>query len=222
MSAAIFLGGGRRARIVTAPGRISVALVCRPYSAIRSLTPRPITAKIELPERRASMLRIPRVSSAHLALVAFVAATPATAFAQLTKAGVVTTLLGTATVSRAALSQPLPLKFKDDVFVQDRVITGDDSVARILLGGKAIVTVRERSSLTITEVPGVSTVNVGEGRAAIAVVKERMKPGETVEIRTPNAIAGIRGTIVVVEVDRVSAQAGSSSNAVYTTRFTVI
>jgi hypothetical protein len=157
-----------------------------------------------------------------LVLVALALISPASAFAQLTKAGVVTTLQGTATVTRASLSQPQPLKFRDDVFVQDRVVTGDDSVARILLGGKAIVTVRERSSLTISESPGVSTVNVGEGRAAIAVVKERMKPGETVEIRTPNAIAGIRGTIVVVEVDRVSAQAGSSANAVYTTRFTVI
>jgi len=155
-------------------------------------------------------------------VVALALISPASAFAQLTKAGVVTTLQGTATVTRASLSQPQPLKFRDDVFVQDRVVTGDDSVARILLGGKAIVTVRERSSLTISESPGVSTVNVGEGRAAIAVVKERMKPGETVEIRTPNAIAGIRGTIVVVEVDRVSAQAGSSSNAAYTTRFTVI
>src|SRR5881628_3291823 len=95
-----------------------------------------------------------RIQWVRLALVAFVVATPSTAFAQLTKAGVVTTLLGTATVSRAALSQPVPLKFKDDVFAQDRVATGDDSIARILLGGKAIVTVRERSSLTITEVPG--------------------------------------------------------------------
>src|SRR5437773_10359879 len=163
-----------------------------------------------------------RIQWVRLALTALVVAVPATAFAQPTKAGVVSTVLGTATVSRASLSQPVPLKFKDDVFAQDRVSTGDDSVARILLGGKAIVTVRERSSLTISESPGVSTVNVGEGRAAIAVVKERMKPGETVEIRTPNAIAGIRGTIVVVDVDRVSAQAGSSSNAAYTTRFTVI
>ena len=105
--------------------------------------------------------------------------------------------------------------------MQDRVITGDDSVARILLGGKAIVTVRERSSLTITEVPGVSTVNVGVGRAAIAVAKERMKPGETVEIRTPNAVAGIRGTIVIVEVDQTTAQAVPSP-AAFTTRFTVI
>src|SRR5439155_25724585 len=148
-----------------------------------------------------------------LVLVALTLISPASAFAQLTKAGVVTTLLGTATVSRASLSQPLPLKFKDDVFVQDRVITGDDSVARILLGGKAIVTVRERSSLTITEAPSVSTVNVGVGRAAIAVAKERMKPGETVEIRTPNAVAGIRGTIVIVEVDQTTAQAVPSPAA---------
>ena len=150
-----------------------------------------------------------------LTLTALVVAAPATAFAQPTKAGVVTTVVGTATVARASLSQPVPLKFKDDVFAQDRVSTGDDSVARILLGGRAIVTVRERSSLTITEVPHVSTIDVGVGRAAIAVAKERMKPGETIEIRTPNAVAGIRGTIVIVEVDQGPA-------AALTTRFTVI
>src|SRR5256885_5840885 len=155
-----------------------------------------------------------RIQWVRRALTALVVAVPATAFAQPTKAGVVTTVLGTATVSRASLSQPVPLKFKDDVFAQDRVSTGDDSVARILLGGKAIVTVRERSSLTITEVPHVSTIDVGVGRAAIAVAKERMKPGETIEIRTPNAVAGIRGTIVVVEVDQ--------GPAALTTRFTVI
>ncbi len=132
----------------------------------------------------------------------------------------VTTVLGTATVARASLSQPVPLKFKDDVFAQDRVSTGDDSVARILLGGRAIVTVRERSSLTITEVPHVSTIDVGVGRAAIAVAKERMKPGETIEIRTPNAVAGIRGTIVVVEVDRTTVPA--AQGPAFTTRFTVI
>src|SRR2546422_3677760 len=155
-----------------------------------------------------------RIQWVRLALVALVVAAPASAFAQPTKAGVVTTVRGTATVSRASLSQPVPLKFKDDVFAQDRVSTGDDSAARILLGGRAIVTVRERSSLTITEVPHVSTIDVGVGRAAIAVAKERMKPGETIEIRTPNAVAGIRGTIVVVEVDQ--------GPAALTTRFTVI
>jgi len=53
-----------------------------------------------------------------LVLVALALISPASAFAQLTKAGVVTTLQGTATVTRASLSQPQPLKFRDDVFVQ--------------------------------------------------------------------------------------------------------
>src|SRR5712664_481223 len=59
-------------------------------------------------------------------------------------AGVVTTLQGTATVTRVSTAQPgpqiLPLKFKDPVQYQDRVETGDQSLARILLGGKAVVT----------------------------------------------------------------------------------
>src|SRR2546428_14058659 len=113
-----------------------------------------------------------------LVLVALALISPASAFAQLTKAGVVTTLQGTATVTRASLSQPQPLKFRDDVFVQDRVVTGDDSVARILLGGKAIVTVRERSSPTSPQSPGAPTANSAEGRAAHASVKYRLKPGE--------------------------------------------
>ena len=34
--------------------------------------------------------------------------------------GVVTTLAGQATVARAALASPVPLRFKDDVFLRDR------------------------------------------------------------------------------------------------------
>lgn len=146
---------------------------------------------------------------------------PAVAGAQLTKAGVVTTLQGTATVARATAARPLPLRFKDDVFVQDRITTGDDSVARILLGGKAIVTVRERSVLTITEVPGTSTIELGIGKIALAVVKERMKSGETIEIRTPNAVAGIRGTVLITEVEQKTAQLGAGA-AAFTSRFTVL
>ena len=70
----------------------------------------------------------------------------------------------------------------------------------MLLGGKAIVTARERSVVTITEVPGLSTIDVVSGRVSVAVDKSRMRPGEIVEIKTPNAVSGIRGTIVVAEV----------------------
>jgi hypothetical protein len=55
--------------------------------------------------------------------------------------------------------------------------------------------------LTITEVPGVATVQLGEGRISVAVSKALMKPGEVIEIKTPNAVTAIRGTVVVAEVE---------------------
>jgi hypothetical protein len=114
------------------------------------------------------------------------------------RVGVVTTVVGPVTVARASAA-PAPLKFKDDIFLRDRVTTGDDAITRILLGGKVIVTARERSTLTITEVPGLSTIDLMSGRIAVAVDKTRMKPGERVDVRTPNAIAGVRGTVLIVE-----------------------
>ena len=114
--------------------------------------------------------------------------------------GIVTTLEGAVTVARASLPQPAALKFKDQVFVRDRIVTGDSAVVRILLGGKATVTARERSVLVISEGPGTSTISLSYGQIAVAVVKSRMNPGESVEIRTPNAVAAVRGTVVIAEV----------------------
>src|SRR5438552_12691778 len=116
------------------------------------------------------------------------------------RAGVVATLKGKVAVVRASSSVLTPVKFRDAVFVRDRITTGKDSFARVLLGGKAVVTIREFSAVTITEVPGVATVDVGGGRVAVAVARERMRPGDLVEVRTPNAVAGIRGTVIVAEV----------------------
>jgi FecR-like protein len=125
---------------------------------------------------------------------------PATAFAQATKAGVVTTLEGNVTAARAVAAQPVVLKFKDDVFLQDRVVTGEQSFARLLLGGKAVVSIRERSAVTITEVPGRSTIDIESGKIALSVAGDRMQPGEVINIKTPNAVAGVRGTVVVAQV----------------------
>src|SRR6266446_787284 len=139
---------------------------------------------------------------------------PASASAQVTKAGVVTTLEGNVTAARTAGTQPVALKFKDDVFVNDRVVTGDRSLARLLLGGKAVVTVRERSALTITEVPGRSTIDLDSGKVAVAVAKDKMRPGEQIEVKTPNAVAAVRGTVFVVEVIRASASASNAQGGV--------
>jgi hypothetical protein len=146
---------------------------------------------------------------------------PPAAFAQGERAGVVTTLEGNVTARRVALPDPVSLKFKDDVFLQDTVTTGDKSLARMLLGGKAVVTVRERSVLKITEVPGRSTIELETGKFALAVAREKMRPGEEIQIRTPNAIAGVRGTVVITEVNRQTAQLGAAAAAVLT-RFYVL
>ena len=116
------------------------------------------------------------------------------------RVGVVTNLEGTVMVARLTEPEAQPLRFKDDVYVHDRITTGERSVVRVLLGGKATVTARERSVLTITEVPGVATVELGEGRISVAVSKAMMKRGEIIEIKTPNAVTAIRGTVVVAEV----------------------
>ncbi len=130
--------------------------------------------------------------------------------------GVVTTLSGTVTVARAALPAPQPLKFKDDVFERDRISTAERSIVRVLLGGKALITVRELSSLTITEEASRSTVDLASGKVAVGVAHQRMRPGEIIEIRTPNAIAAVRGTVLVVELIPVP---GTNR---FTTRVTVV
>src|SRR3989442_14827747 len=89
-----------------------------------------------------------------LATLAFVALSPVVATGQPAKVGIVTTLEGNVTARRAALPRPISLKFKDDVFCHDTINTGERSLARVLLGGKSIGRIRERSAVTISEAPG--------------------------------------------------------------------
>ena len=145
------------------------------------------------------MSLVKRVIAALLLTGAAALLLASSSFAQ-ERVGVVTTIEGSATVARVALPEPRPLRYKDDLFLRDRITTGERSLVRVLLGGKATVTARERSVLTITEVPGLATIHLGSGRAAVAVVKGLMKPGEVIEIRTPNAVTAIRGTVVIAEV----------------------
>lgn len=117
--------------------------------------------------------------------------------------GVVTALQGQATVSRAALPQPAPLRFKENVFFRDQIATKERSTLRLLLGGKGVLTIREQSQVTLDEqVAGParqSVINVTAGKVGAAIARSLMRPGETVEIRTPNASAAVRGTVLIAE-----------------------
>src|SRR5215467_6868974 len=157
-----------------------------------------------------------------MASVMVLAALPTLAYAQATpEVGVVTTLQGQATVARASATSALPLKFRDSIFEKDRINTGEKSIVKVLMGGRAIVTVRELSVLTITEEVGRTVVNLESGKIAVGVAKQRMKPGETFEVHTPNAVAAVRGTVFIVEVTRQGAQAGGGNLAASTQVTTV-
>ena len=145
-----------------------------------------------------------------IALAAWLTSLPAAAQTA-TPVGIVTTLQGQATVVHAASSSTLPLKFKDSVFERDRINTAENSIVKVLMGGRAVVTVRELSVLTITEDLGRTTINLESGKIAVAVAKQRMKPGEKLEVHTPNAVAAVRGTVFVVGVARQGAQAGGGN-----------
>jgi hypothetical protein len=137
-----------------------------------------------------------------------------------TSVGVVTTLVGEATVARVAAPQPEALKKLDGVFPMDRITTKERSVVHVLMGGKALLTVRELSVVTITEEGGRSTVDLQSGKVGLAVVREKMKPGDVIEVHTPHAVAAVRGTVLVVEIVPGSAgndrlQSGESSTNVH-------
>src|SRR5436309_7699158 len=90
-------------------------------------------------------------------------------------AGVVSSLTGQATLTPAIKPQEArDLKFRDDLFFRDRIRTRERSIVRVLLGGKAVVTVRALSDLMITEDPGSpSTVDLADGKIGLGVARSQ-------------------------------------------------
>jgi len=137
------------------------------------------------------------------AIALLVTAAPEIASAQTpTAAGTVMAVSGNVTVAPLAAA-PRPLKFGDTLYSRDVVEARKDGRARILLGGKTTVTVRELSRLELREeaqADGVRyTVELVAGKVRASVARALMRPGEQVEVRTRNAVASVRGTDFIVE-----------------------
>src|SRR5213082_3367999 len=76
-----------------------------------------------------------------------------------------------------------------------------------------------RSLATATAILPESRLIVDLGKIAVAVAKDRMNPGELLEVKTPNAIAAVRGTVFIIEVVRATAQATPGPAGVTTNVF---
>ena len=132
-------------------------------------------------------------------VVSLVLGTSALAAAQAQPIGAIAALVGQGTISHSGNAERAPAKVRDDVFVRDRIETAEKSVIRVLMGGRITVTVRERSIVTIIDDPMRPRVDLESGKLAFKVHEGGLRAGEVAEVATPNAIVGIRGSLVVAQ-----------------------
>jgi hypothetical protein len=130
--------------------------------------------------------------------------THAPLYAQQQPAGVVTAVQGQAELTRGGAPKPTLLRQKDGVIIRDVIDTREKSMARMLFGGKATITLKELSRFEVREetLPGGatrSTVDLNSGALLINVARELMKPGDEVIIHTNNALAAVRGSMIYAE-----------------------
>ncbi|MCH7915889.1 MAG: FecR domain-containing protein, partial [Deltaproteobacteria bacterium] len=141
-------------------------------------------------------------------LLSFSLIFPALASAQ-QAVGIVTALKGKAQLTRATTQTAL--RFKDDLILRDLIDTQEKSLTRVLFGGKSTVTVRELSRLEVREelLPGGATRTVHElssGSILVNVARSLMRRGDEVQIRTPNAVAAVRGSTIFAQYNAALAQ----------------
>jgi hypothetical protein len=114
--------------------------------------------------------------------------------------GLVTGIRGDATVRHERVNQPQPLKFKDDLFWQDTLSTGTDAQLRLFILQKSVITMKELTQLQLREdlvspnqPKKKSVVDLVSGAVRVVVDKETFKDSDY-EVRTPMAVAAIRGS----------------------------
>lgn len=123
--------------------------------------------------------------------------------------GVVTALKGQAQLTREGDQNVL--RFRDNLVLRDTIDTRARALARILFGGKSTVTVRELSRLKVHEelLPSGASRSIHDlssGSILVNVLHRLLSPGDEIHIRTPNAIAGIRGTTIFAQYNVALAQ----------------
>lgn len=138
-----------------------------------------------------------------LCLALLVAVSPFQSWGQEAKrAGTVLAADGTVEVRAQGEATWEPLRFHDDVLVHDTVRTGENSKVKILLRDDSIITLAEDSEMEFTEFRltqqqrrNVMSLFVG----TLKVLTTRIFGADSAtEVHTPNAVAGVRGTVFVV------------------------
>jgi hypothetical protein len=120
--------------------------------------------------------------------------------------GLVKVSKGTVQIQRGA--ETLPVKVGTPLQAADVVVTGADGSAGITFTDNSLVSVGPNSVFAIEKYHFDSTTHAGQfegnlrqGRLAAVSGKMVKQSPESMKIRTPSAIMGVRGTEFVVQVD---------------------
>jgi hypothetical protein len=124
--------------------------------------------------------------------------------------GNVATLTGTASVVRN--QNTLPLKLKDDIYLNDKLVTFTDSTLGITFNDATTFNLTANASITVDDYlyeeggqQNSALFDVTKG--AVAFVASAVAKTGNMKITTPTATLGIRGTTGLVEVDGAGAGA---------------
>ena len=126
---------------------------------------------------------------------------PVPAHAQTKVVGFIDSVQGHATVTRHSATEAV--KVRDMISLGEQITTADGSTVQLSpIGGPlTLVTLRERTTLTIDQTPRRTIFRLSEGGLVFtggSPWQEGLR--DTVEIRTPHAITQARGAALAVEI----------------------
>ena len=116
--------------------------------------------------------------------------------------GTILAVEGSAQVQAQGVTTWTQLHFRDAILRGDTVRTAAASKIKVLLRDESIMTLAEQSEMTfteflLTEQQQRSVVSLLIGTVKV-LTRRILGAGSSVEVRTPNAVAGVRGTLFIV------------------------
>lgn len=117
--------------------------------------------------------------------------------------GTVLVVEGTAEARQQQATSWEPLRFRDAIFLNDRVRTATESKLKVLLNDESIITIVERSEMQFTTF----VVTPQQRRSVMQLVLGKIRVLTTqffgtdsmTEVHTPNTVTGVRGSEIVVQ-----------------------
>jgi hypothetical protein len=107
---------------------------------------------------------------------------------------------GTATI-QSANAQPRPVKIQDMVMDGDIIETGDKSSVIVQVGDELLVRFEANTKVIVTSIKDIAKreINLEKGKVLSSVSK--LKKGNEYSVKTPTAVASVRGTEFLTDFD---------------------